>query len=179
VFGVGDLVVYPAQGVGKIESIERKDIGAHSCSLYIVRILGNNMTLMVPVDNARNAGLRPLTSPDAGLAVLDSFSNHEAFSGHSGQNWNRRHREYMVRLKRTELGSVADVLHELLLIGRNKELSFGERRLLDQAMSLVCGELALVLGTSEQAIRDRIQANFADAGKDAEERSEESTEKNE
>jgi CarD family transcriptional regulator len=179
VFGVGDLVVYPAQGVGKIESVERKEIGDHSCAFYIVRIMGNNMTLMVPVDNARNVGLRSLVSPGEGRAVLGSFSDHGAFSGHSGQNWNRRHREYVERLKRKDLGAVAGVLHELLLIGRNKELSFGERRLLEHAMSLVCGELALVLDAPEQAIRDRIQANFADAGTETEEKNENITEKNE
>ncbi len=161
VFSIGDLVVYPAQGVGKIESIEQKVIRDIACAFYIVRILSNNITLMVPVANARNVGLRALTPPAEAGAILSGFTDHSAFSGYTGQNWNRRYREYTERLKKNELTDVANVLHELLLIGRNKELSFGERRLLEQAMSLVGGELAVVLKTPEQEIRSRIQKIFA------------------
>lgn len=161
VFGAGDLVVYPAQGVGKIEGIERKKIAGVTDAFYIVRIVNSNITLMVPVANARNVRLRALTDRANAEAVLAAFSEHGAFSGHSGQNWNRRYREYTERLKNNDLADVANVLHELLLIGRNKELSFGERRLLEQAMSLVCGELAVVLNDSEQHVREAVQEAFA------------------
>ena len=160
-FSVGDLVVYPAQGVGKIESIDQKSIGDAFCAFYIVRILNNDITLMVPVNNAHNVGLRALTSMEHARNILDGFADHSPFSGYTGQNWNRRYREYTERLKSSKLTDVANVLHELLLIGRNKELSFGERRLLEQAMSLVSGELSIVLNNSEQTVRDTIQQAFA------------------
>ena len=160
-FAVGDLVVYPAQGVGKIESIDQKAIGDASCAFYIVRILSNDITLMVPVGNASNVGLRALTSIEHARIILDGFTDHSLFSGYTGQNWNRRYREYTERLKSSRLTDVANVLHELLLIGRDKELSFGERRLLEQAMSLVSGELGIVLSSSEQAVRETIQQAFA------------------
>lgn len=80
---------------------------------------------------------------------------------YTGQNWNRRFREYSERLKSPELAVVAGVLRELLLIGRGKELSFGERRLQEQAMSLVTGELAQVLGLDEDAIRDELLEIYA------------------
>ena len=160
-FVVGDLVVYPAQGVGKIERIDRKVTGDASCAFYIVRILSNDITLMVPVGNAGNVGLRALSSVEHAQSILDGFADHSPFPGYTGQNWNRRYREYMERLKSSQLTEVANVLHELLLIGRGKELSFGERRLLEQAMSLVSGELAVVLNNSEQAVREAIQQAFA------------------
>ena len=160
-FVVGDLVVYPAQGVGIIERIERKAIGDASCAFYIVRILSNDITLMVPVNNACNVGLRALSSLEHAQSILDGFADHSPFPGYTGQNWNRRYREYMERLKSSKLTDVANVLHELLLIGRGKELSFGERRLLEQAMSLVSGELAVVLNNPEQAVRETIQQAFA------------------
>ena len=160
-FSVGDLVVYPAQGVGKIESIDQKNIGDAFCAFYIVRILNNDITLMVPVKNARNVGLRALTSTEHARTILHGFADHSPFSGYTGQNWNRRYREYTERLKSSKLKDVANVLHELLLIGRGKELSFGERRLLEQAMSLVSGELAIVLNNSEQTVRETIQQAFA------------------
>ena len=160
-FVVGDLVVYPTQGVGKIERIDQKVIGEVSCAFYIVRILNNDITLMVPVGNAGNVGLRALTSIDHARNILNRFADHSPFPGYTGQNWNRRYREYTERLKSSRLTDVADVLHELLLIGRGKELSFGERRLLEQAMSLVSGELAIVLSDSEQTVREAIQQAFA------------------
>jgi CarD family transcriptional regulator len=160
VFAVGDLVVYPAQGVGKIERVDHKTIGDAPCALYIVHILSNDITLMVPVSNARNVGLRALTSIEHARSILDGFADHGSFQGYAGQNWNRRYREYTERLKSSKLADVAKVLHELLLIGRDKELSFGERRLLEQAMSLVSGEIAVVLNNSEQAVRETIQQAF-------------------
>jgi CarD family transcriptional regulator len=125
-----------------------------------VRILSNNVTLMVPVANAGVVGLRPLCSPENAEAVLAGLADHGLFSGHGCRNWNRRYREYTERLKNNDLNDVANVLHELLLIGGNKELSFGERRLLEQAMSLVCGELAVVLHLPEETVRARIQDIF-------------------
>ena len=160
-FTIGNLVVYPAQGVGKIESIDQKTIGDASCAFYIVRILSNDITLMVPVGNASNVGLRALSSAEHAQTILDGFADHSSFPGYTGQNWNRRYREYTERLKSKKLTDVASVLHELLLIGRGKELSFGERRLLEQAMALVSGELSVVLDNSEQAIRKAIQQAFA------------------
>jgi CarD family transcriptional regulator len=161
VFAVGDLVVYPAQGVGKIERIDQKVAGGASSAFYIVHILSNDITLMVPVGNANNVGLRALTTIERARSILDGFADHSPFPGYTGQNWNRRYREYTERLKSSKLTDVADVLHELLLIGRGKELSFGERRLLEQAMSLVSGELAIVLDNSEQTVRETIQQAFS------------------
>lgn len=63
-FAPDDLVVYPAQGLGKIERIDRQNIGGIACQFYIVRIRINNITLMVPVNNAANVGLRNLTPED-------------------------------------------------------------------------------------------------------------------
>lgn len=83
-----------------------------------------------------------LTPADHAQAILDALRADTGKTIYTGQNWNRRFREYSDRLKSPDLAVVAGVLRELLLIGRGKELSFGERRLQEQAMSLVTGELA-------------------------------------
>ncbi|MBE6441975.1 MAG: CarD family transcriptional regulator [Desulfovibrio desulfuricans] len=160
-FTPDDLVVYPAQGVGKIERIDRKAVGDVVCELYIVRIRSNNVTLMVPVGNAASVGLRTLTPADKAAAILDSLRTDCNRTVFTGQNWNRRFREYSERLKSPDLAVVAEVLRELLLIGRNKELSFGERRLQEQAMGLVAGELAEVLHMAEGDIREELLAIYA------------------
>lgn len=160
-FAPDNLVVYPAQGVGRIERIDHKDIGGVACEFYIVRIRANSITLMVPVHNAVNVGLRPLITRKEASRILDVLRSDRERTVFTGQNWNRRFREYSERLKSPDLAVVADVLRELLLIGRNKELSFGERRLLEQAMSLVGGELAEVLGVSQDELREDLLALYA------------------
>jgi CarD family transcriptional regulator len=162
VLSPNQLVVYPAQGVGRVERIERRDIGGVGMELYIVRILSNNITLMVPVATAKNVGLRPLSGKEKAEAVLDSLKDRSGFTGHIGQNWNRRHREYSEKLKSGDLADVCDVLKELILISGEKELSFGERRLQEQAMALVTIELACILGQEADGVKTRIEGYFAD-----------------
>ncbi|MGE9986241.1 CarD family transcriptional regulator [Desulfovibrio sp. SGI.169] len=160
-FTPDELVVYPAQGVGKIERIDRQSVGGIACEFYIVRIRANNITLMVPVNNAVNVGLRTLTPKNEAQRILQSLRGDTDTPVYTGQNWNRRFREYSERLKSPELAVVTEVLRELLLIGRGKELSFGERRLQEQAMGLVTGELAEVLKLSEASLRGELLERYA------------------
>ncbi|MDQ7830836.1 MAG: CarD family transcriptional regulator [Desulfovibrionaceae bacterium] len=161
-FSVDQLVVYPAQGVGKVERIESRDIGGATTNFFIVRILSNNVTLMVPVQNAGNVGLRSLCTEAQGRAIIESLKDRSDFTGYTGQNWNRRYREYSEKLKSGDLSDVAYVLKELLLIGQNKELSFGERRLLEQATGLLTLELSLALDQTQDDIKAVIGELFAD-----------------
>lgn len=160
-YKVDDLVVYPAQGVGKINRIDSQKIGGVPCDFYIVRIQSNNITLMVPVKNAQNVGLRHLVDRKKAKAILDGLTQDTDKPVYVGQNWNRRFREYSDKMKSKDLEIVADVLRELLIIGRDKELSYGERRLQEQAMSLVTGEIAEVLGLAEHDIKDKLREIYA------------------
>jgi CarD family transcriptional regulator len=162
VFQINELVVYPAQGVGRIERIESQEISRTKAEYYIVRILSNSVTLMVPVKNATNVGLRHVCSLRHGQEVFESLKDRSEFTGYTGQNWNRRYREYSEKLKSTDLSDVAYVLKELFLIGMDKELSFGERRLLEQAMTLVSMELAFALGREQADVKVDINEMFAD-----------------
>ncbi|EPR42474.1 transcriptional regulator, CarD family [Desulfovibrio sp. X2] len=161
-FEINELVVYPAQGVGKVERVETQEIRGAKTEFYIVRILANNVTLMVPVANAESVGLRSVCTREEGQTVLEVLKDRSDFTGYTGQNWNRRYREYSEKLKSGNLRDVAYVLKELLLIGRDKELSFGERRLLEQAMSLITLELSFALERDQEEIRESIQEMFAD-----------------
>ncbi|MDK2920821.1 MAG: CarD family transcriptional regulator [Desulfonauticus sp.] len=161
-FAVGELVVYPAQGVGMVEKIEEQEIGGVKTKLYIVRILSNNVTLMVPVSNAENVGLRSVYSKEQGEAILEFLQDRSDFTGYTGQNWNRRYREYSEKLKSNDLKDVAYVLKELYLISKDKELSFGERRLLEQAMSLISMELSYALNITQSEAKKKIESFFVD-----------------
>lgn len=161
-FELNQLVVYPSQGVGKVERIETQSIGGASAEFYIVRILSNNVTLMVPVMNAENVGLRSVCNHEEGTAIYESLKDRSTFTGYTGQNWNRRYREYSEKLKSGDLGDVAYVLKELFLIGKDKELSFGERRLLEQAMGLVTMELSFAIDIDQEEIKEGINEMFSD-----------------
>ncbi len=161
-FQINELVVYPAQGVGRVERIEAQEIRGAKTEFYIVRILANNVTLMVPVANAVAVGLRSVCSAKEAEQVIGVLGDRSDFTGYTGQNWNRRYREYSEKLKSGNLTDVAYVLKELLLIGKDKELSFGERRLLEQAMSLITLELAYALDKDQEEVRVDIQEMFAD-----------------
>jgi CarD family transcriptional regulator len=93
---------------------------------------------------------------------MEYLNDRSDFTGYSGQNWNRRYREYSEKLKSSDLRDVAYVLKELILIGKDKELSFGERRLLEQAMGLITLELSFALSLSQEDVKNRIEDLFAD-----------------
>lgn len=165
-FSIGSLVSYPAQGVGKVEKIETQIVGGIQVELYIVHILANNVTILVPVGNAEKVGLRPIYNKAQGLKILEYLEDRSDFSGYSGQNWNRRYREYSDKLKSNDLRDVAYVLKELILIGRDKDLSFGERCLLEQAQGLISLELSFALKREQADIKAQIEEMYADVLKE-------------
>lgn len=161
-FAPEQLVVYPTHGVGIVDRIESQNIGGMKAEYYIVRIMGNNIILMVPVSTAANVGLRGLSSPEHCLEVMESFRDRSGFTGYTGQNWNRRYREYSEKLKTGALIDSCGVLKELLLISGEKDLSFGERRLLEQAMNIVTREIACATQIQRERVQDKIEAMFED-----------------
>ncbi len=160
-FKKDELVVYPAQGVGRVEGVKSYEVDGTRSDFYVVRILSNNGTLLVPVNNADNVGLRALCDEDYGQVVLNSMYDWSDFKGYAGQNWNRRYREYSEKLKSGDLADVAYVLKELVLISQDKELSFGERRLMEQAMTLITMELSFALGRQQHDVQGEIEQIFS------------------
>ena len=160
-FKKDELVVYPAQGVGRVEGVKSYEVDGTRSDFYVVRILSNNGTLLVPVNNADNVGLRAVCDEDYGRVVLNSMYDWSDFKGYAGQNWNRRYREYSEKLKSGDLADVAYVLKELVLISQDKELSFGERRLMEQAMTLITMELSFALGRQQHDVQGEIEQIFS------------------
>lgn len=153
-FKVGDLAVYPAHGVGRIESIESKKIGGNRQDFYIVRIFENDMKIMIPVQNADTVGLRPLIAPGDISDVYEILKSRE-ISVNSG-TWNRRYREYMEKIKTGSIYELAEVLRDLTVLKEDKELSFGERKMLETARNLLIKELSITRGVEEEQISEEI-----------------------
>jgi CarD family transcriptional regulator len=140
---VGDLVVYPGQGVAKVEEFGTKQIGGANCEFLVLRMASGASRIMIPVGKIRDVGLRPLMGLEEAERIWKILRTRP--QGRQGrQTWIRQFREYQDRIKTGSVFDIAEVLRNLLLLQREKELSFGEHRVLDSARTLLAEELAAV-----------------------------------
>jgi len=146
-FQVGDKAVYPGHGVGVIEAIETKRISGKEQSFYILRFVDNGMTIMVPKDNVKSAGLRTVIRKIDVRKVMEILKNRDVTI--DNQTWNRRYREYMEKINTGSIYEIAEVRRDLHLLKNEKELSFGEKKILDMAKNLLVKELAIAREVTE------------------------------
>ncbi len=157
-FKVGQLAVYPAHGVGVIESVEEREIAGSPHRFYIMRILENEMIIMIPTANAETVGLRPVISPRKVSEVYAILKDRDVVI--ENQTWNRRYRDYMKKIKTGSVYEVAQVMRDLFLLKLDKDLSFGERKMLDTARNLLIKELSIARRTSEENIAREVESLF-------------------
>jgi len=157
-FKVGDKAVYPAQGVAEVVDIEDKDIAGSRQRFYILRILDTDRKIMVPVKNADAVGLRQVISEEETQEIFAIL--HERTSACDRQTWNRRYRGFMDKIKTGSIYDVAEVLRDLYRLKTDKQLSYGERRMLDTARSLIGKEVAIARDQPEEAVKQEIEAIF-------------------
>jgi len=159
-FKVGDVAVYPAHGVGKISSIEEREIAGNKHKFYIMKILDTGMTIMVPTGNVKSVGLREVINPSEIDIVYEILRERDISINE--QTWNRRYREYMDKIKTGSIYEIAEVMRDLMLLRYEKELSFGERKMLDTARTLIVKELAIAQAITEEDIETEMDEIFAD-----------------
>ena len=158
-FSEGDMAVYPAHGVGVIKAVETKTVGGINQSFYILEILDNSMRIMIPTDSSDNVGLRAIVGKDEVGDILDILSDRTVELG--TQTWNRRYRDYMEKIKTGSVHEVAIVLRDLFLLSVDKDLSYGERKMLDTAKGLLVKEISLAQNNSEDDVTKTIEAIFS------------------
>jgi len=158
-FKVGDLAVYPAHGVGVIERIENRKFSGCQENFFVMRILENNMIIMIPSSNAENVGLRQIIDQNEVLKVYSILKERD-MSVDDNQTWNRRYRDYMDKIKSGSVFEIAEVYRDLSTIQQDKELSFGERKMLDTARSLLVKEISLAKNMKEEDVERDIQSNI-------------------
>jgi CarD family transcriptional regulator len=154
-FKVGDKSVHPHHGVGEVTGIEAKEIAGQRKTFYILKIVDSGMKVMVATDAAHRLGLRKVISRNEAKKVYDVL--REKKIAVTSQPWNRRYREYIEMLNSGSPYQVAKVLRDLSLIKTDKELSFGERSLLDKAKSLLVTELAIARRCKEERVQEEIE----------------------
>ncbi|MFI5288710.1 MAG: CarD family transcriptional regulator [Polyangia bacterium] len=157
-FRVGDKAVYPAHGVAEVTGIECKEINGSKHTFYILRILENGMRIMVPTKNVAAVGLRQVANKTEVKEVYDILKSREVSV--EGQTWNRRYREYMEKIKTGSVFEIAEVLRDLSILKSDKDLSFGERKMLDHARTLLVKELAVAKNAKEEKIQRELEEIF-------------------
>lgn len=150
-FNVGDMAVYPAHGVGRIESIEQRQVGDKQQSFYVMKILDSNMVIMIPTCSCRNVGLRNLIRAEDVCKIYEILNARDIAI--VPQPWNQRYREYMEKIKTGSLYEIASVLRDLSILRVDKDLSFGERKMMDTAKNLLVKEIALASQSEETEIQ--------------------------
>ena len=161
-FRIGDKAVYPGHGVGVIESIENKEISGKELMFYMLRIVDSGMTIMIPRDNAEAEGLRGVIRKLEIPKVIRILKNRDVEV--DTQTWNRRYREYMEKINTGSIYEIAEVIRDLHLLRNEKELSFGERKILDTAKTFLVKELAIAQNVKETEILKEMRHIF---GKEA------------
>jgi len=158
-FKTGDLAVYPAHGVGIIERIENQEISGCNQEFYVMRILDNDMKIMIPIQNVDNVGLREIIGQKEIPKLYSILRKRDVIV--DNQTWNRRYREYMDKIKTGSVYEVAEVYRDLLMLKLEKDLSFGERKMLDTARSLLVKEISLAQKVKEEEIEKDLDQIFS------------------
>ncbi len=157
-FKVGDHAVYPGHGVGKVVAVEAKEIMGTKLEFYSVQILETGLKIMVPKTSVNQVGLRPIISEEEANQVIAILKIKDVKI--DNQTWNRRYREYMEKIKTGSVYEIAEVLRDLFLLKVDKELSFGERKMLDTARGLLMKELTLAVKSDTLTQEDEVRQIF-------------------
>ena len=159
-FNVGDKIVYPMHGAGTIDAIEEKDILGEKHNYYIIKMPGE-VKVMVPTDKAEEVGVRNIINKEEAAKVMSILGENET---EMSQNWNKRYRDNMDKMKSGDIYEVADVVRNLSFKQKEKGLSTGEKKMLNNAKQILVSELVLAEHASqeevEQLVENKINISF-------------------
>ena len=149
---VGDKAVYPGHGVGKITSIEDKSIMGSRLTFYSMEIMESGTKIMIPKNRLKSIGVRPIASKQQAKEVMNIISDSKAEEEKAkavGKNWQKRHQSYMDKIKTGSIYEIAKVIRDLNQIKVGKELSYGEKKMMDKAKNILYSELSLTIDEKE------------------------------
>ncbi len=158
-FKVGNKAVYPAHGVVQVRAVESKEICGTIRNFYILQVVDSDVTVMVPTDNAAIVGLRPVITKRQITRIYDILKTKIKNSNNQngGQSWNKRYREYSDKLKSGDIFEVANVLRDINHLQKAKDLSFGEKRIMDSARTLLIKEISIAKNLAEESVIKEIE----------------------
>ena len=151
-FNVGDKIVYPMHGAGTIDAIEEKDILGEKQAYYIIKMPGE-VKVMVPTAKAEEIGVRNIISKENAGKVFEILEENET---EMSNNWNKRYRDNMEKMKSGDIYEVADVVRNLSFKQKEKGLSTGEKKMLNNAKQILVSELVLAEHASQEEVETLI-----------------------
>ena len=151
-FNIGDQIVYPMHGAGTIDSIEEKDVLGEKQSYYILKMPGE-VKVMVPIAKAEEVGVRSIIDKNSADKVFQVLEQDET---EMNKNWNKRYRDNMDKLKSGDIYEIADVVRNLAFKQKEKGLSTGEKKMLDNAKQILVSELVLVENSNTDDIEEQV-----------------------
>lgn len=151
---MGDKVVYPMHGAGIIEAIEEKEVLGRSERYYVMRMPIGDLRVMIPMSSVEELGLREVIDAE-GVRKVYQVLQGETTS--MSQNWNRRYRANLEKIKSGDIFEVAEVVRNLSVRERDKGLSTGERKMLENARQILISELVLAQGLPEEQVESQIR----------------------
>ncbi len=152
-YKVGDQIAHPLHGAGVISGIETRRINGRNRDYYMMHIPVGDMTVMIPTETCDIIGIRPVIDAARADVILDSIPDIEVTSN---QNWNKRYRENMVRIKSGDLLEVAAVIKSLVFRDNERGLSTGERKMLHSAKQILISEIVLAQQVSYDEVEQRL-----------------------
>lgn len=157
-FKIGDKVVYPMHGAGVIEAIEEEEVLGEKKDYYVLRLPVGNMKVMIPIANGEGIGLRQVIDKQDVSKVLKLLKS----SGSAmPTNWNHRYRANLEKIKSGNIYAVAEVVRNLARREREKGLSSGEKRMLENAKQILISELVLATELEEDKAKGLLDITFA------------------
>jgi CarD family transcriptional regulator len=161
-YSVNDKVVYPGHGVARINRIIEKRVGERVATFYELKFLNKGMTVLIPTDNAAGIGIRPLSTSQEIDEILKKLTTPVKIRPDYGipSNWNRRNKEYQFKLRTGKLTDISEIYRDLKYIAQYKELSFGEKTLLNQTELLLAEEISAVQRLEEEKAVEYLRAMF-------------------
>lgn len=159
-FSLKEKVVYPGHGVAEVMRILEKNIGSKRSSFFELKFLNKDMTILVPIDNVDSVGIRPLTTRKHVHDIFTFLSqpSTKKVSDTPMVNWSKRNKEYLLRLRTGDLKEICSIYRDLKHISARKELSFGERTLLQKTEILLAEEISLVENIAPEKAIQQVRA---------------------
>ena len=152
-FNVGDKIVYPMHGAGTIDAIENKNILGEEQSYYVIKMPGE-VKVMVPTEKAEQIGVRSVINKEEASKVIAVLEHNET---EMSQNWNKRYRDNMDKMKSGDVYEVADVVRNLAFKQKEKgSLSTGEKKMFSNAKQILISELVLAEHASAEEVEQLI-----------------------
>lgn len=157
-FEIGDKVVYPNHGVGVIEQISSRTIGLNVQKFYLLKIKASALRVEVPFNNVGMVGLRPVVK-NGEVAKIITFLTDGKCDNHT--DWKYRFKENSDKMRTGSLLEVAVVLKSLLVLAKDKPLSFREKKMLERARYLLVTELAMSRNCEEAEVEEQLNKALA------------------